>query len=171
MRMTKCIATMLAAALPAFAATASEGVFLHENPPRALLVEHAELLVEDDTSGKAKAFLTIWNGTDGEMRLTSVSSETFRSVSALSPLSSDGRSELRRPEDFLPIPAHAELRMQPNGILLLLDNPVPDGKANQDERLTLTFDDGTKLEVSAKTVNSRNDLVRHHHGQADVDPR
>ena len=170
MRMTTCVATMLAAVLPAFAAIASDEVSLHENPPRVLLVEHAELLVEDDASGKAKAFLTIWNGTDGEMRLTSVASETFRSVSALSPTSSDSRSGLRRPEDFLPIPAHAELRMQPNGIRLLLDDPISDGKASQGERLTLIFDDGTNLEVTADIINSSGKLVRHHHGQAEAEP-
>ncbi|MFC6448364.1 copper chaperone PCu(A)C [Shinella zoogloeoides] len=170
MRMIACAATMFATTLPAFAAGASDDLSLHDNPPRALLVEHAELLVVDQPSGQTKGFLTIWNGTDGEMRLSSVASETFRSVSTLSSQPADDVSQQRRFEDFVPIPAHAELRMQPNGIRLLLGDPVSDMTGRQADRLTLMFDDGTKLEVIAKIVSSRDELVRHHHGQVEADP-
>lgn len=170
MRMIACAATMFAATLPAFAAGALEDSSLHDNPPRALLIEHAELLIMDYRSGQAKGFLTIWNGTDGEMRLSSVASETFRSVSTMSSQSGGDVSQQRRFEDFVPIPAHAELRMQLNGIWLLLSDPVSDMKGRQTERFSLTFDDGTKLEVAAEIVNSPDELVRHHHGQAEADP-
>lgn len=106
------LAITVAVTLSAFAAaSASADSSLHGNPPRALLIEHAELLILDDRSGQARRFLTIWNGTDGEVRLSSIASETFRSVTTVSSQSSDGLSRQRRFQDFVPIPAHAELRM------------------------------------------------------------
>lgn len=152
------------------AVQALDGSSLHDNPPSALLVEHAELLLADDAKGGAKGFLTIWNGTDGEMRLTAIASESFQSVSTLSSQPIGSNSAARRTEEFVPIPAHAELRMQPNGIRILLGEPAFDIRKNKTERLTLTFDDGTTLEVIADIVNASSQLIKHHHGQADVDP-
>lgn len=169
MRMTTRVATMLAVGLSAFATRASTASALHENPPRALLVEHAEILVADDMSGNAKGFLTIWNGTEGEMRFTSVASETFRSVSTVSS-EPNGVSQQRRFEEFVPIPAHAESRMQPNGIRLVLREPVSALTGRQADRLKLRFDDGTTLEVDATIINSRDQLARHHHGETELDP-
>jgi len=158
-------------AMLAFASSASSASTAHDNPPRALIVEHAELLVADGPKGMAKAFLTIWNGTDSEVRLSSISSATFRSVLTVSSQFDADVSRQRRLEDFVPIPSHAELRMQPNGVRLVLSEPTSEIKGGQSEPLTLTFDDGTKLEVVAKVVSSRNELVAHHHGQAETDPR
>lgn len=169
MRMTIRVATMLVVGLSAFATRASKDSALHENPPGALLVEHAEILVADDMSGKAKGFLTIWNGTEGEKRFTSVASETFQSVSTLSS-EPNGVTQQPRFEELVPIPAHAELRMQPNGIRLLLREPISDLMGRKADRLKLTFDDGTTLEVSATIVNSRDQLARHHHGETEADP-
>lgn len=170
MRVIICIITMLAAVLPAHGASPFDNSPMHENPPRALLVEHAELLITDETGGKAEAFLTIWNGTSDEVRLASVTSETFRSVSTSSSQSNDQIAQQRRFEEFIPIPSHAELRMQPNGIRLILVDPLSPGNGRRTERLTLSFDDGTKLDVNAAIVTSPAKLVRHHHGQAELEP-
>lgn len=170
MRMIIRLAGLCAVALPAFASNASAASTAHDNPPRTLLVEHAELLVVDGPKGQAKAFLTIWNGTDSEVRLSSISSATFRSVLTVSSQLDNGLSQQRRLEDFVAIPSHAELRMQPNGIQLVLSEPISEIKGRQSEPLTLTFDDGKRMEVVAKVVNSRNELVAHHHGQTETDP-
>jgi|UPI0006827D0E copper(I)-binding protein len=164
MRLKMVAAGVLVSLSPTLPADAATGRFPHENPPASLVVEHAELLVADAASGRAEGFLTIWNGTSVEKRLIGVASEAFRSVAVLP--SPEG---MVAAEEFVPIPAHAELRMKPTGLRLLLADRVT-GEAPPSYRLTLTFEDGTRLAVTAAVVRAQAELTRHHHGQADPGP-
>lgn len=168
MRLKMVAAGVLFSLSPPLLAHATTGRSPHENPPASLVVEHAELVVTDDAPTQAEGFLTIWNGTSEEKRLIRIASETFRSVAVL-PSSEGVMASSSGAEEFLPIPAHAELRMKPTGLRLLLADPVT-GEAPPSYRLTLTFEDGTRLDVTADVVRAQAELTRHHHGQADPRP-
>ncbi|MEP1978679.1 copper chaperone PCu(A)C [Hyphomonas sp.] len=157
------VAAMMFAVLPA---QASDGAVDHLNPPQTLTVEHAELLIPDDDA--AEAYLTIWNGSQTQVSLTSVRSELFGRVTIVQTEFSSGKTRELPADRVLPIPGHAELSMRWNGVRLRLDQPASLPPDRTRSSLTLVFESGTELEVEADVVRSRNLLTRHRHGEGDL---
>ncbi len=166
------IVRSLSILVPAFtalgAAAGASGLPLdHANPPRMVSVEHAEILMPAADDGVAKAFLIIWNGTETQTSLASVKSDAFASATIMRTLfTSDGNAA--EPVDGpLAIPAHAELQMRAGGIHMILADPRAAITESDSLRLTLVFDDGRELEVSARVVPAPDLLTRHRHGGDD----
>jgi copper(I)-binding protein len=147
---------------------ASNAVQDHGKPPPILTVEHAEILVADNEDDSAEGYLTIWNGTNQQISLEAIRSDAFGKISILRTEMSSGRTSTGPVEGIVPVPGHAELTMRPSGIRLLLEDPLPRTDWLADSRLTLVFEGGQELEVTANVVQSRDQLTVHHHGQGDV---
>lgn len=149
--------------------TASDGPLDHTNPPQLLTVEHAEILAPGRDGVTAEGYLTIWNGTNQQVSLESIRSDAFGRISILRTELGAGPSKVLPVEGVLPVPGHAELTMRVNGIRLLLEEPLSQGdELTGSSRLTLVFDGGQKLEVTADIVRSGDRITIHHHGQGDV---
>lgn len=163
------ITASVAVFLPALAG-ASEGLPDHRNPPQDLNVEHAEILVSGRDGDAADGYLTVWNGTTVQAVLVEVRSNAFGRVSMLRTEFSEGEPISKQVEGGLSVPGHAELRMRPGGIRLQLQEPLTRSEPLSGDRLTLVFDGGLELEVVADVVFTQDRLVRHRHGEADVEP-
>lgn len=148
------------------AAEASGQPLDHANPPRTLMVEHAEIVIADPEGSPARGFLTIWNGTDTPAYLASVRSDAFESITIMrTPFTSS--DDTVEPVSGLAIPAHAELQMREGGIHLLLAGSASPIDQSAAERLTLTFGDGREVEVPAVVVPRPDLLTNHRHGEGD----
>lgn len=140
----------------------------HANPPPMVSVEHAEILMPTADDSAAKAFLIIWNGTETQTSLASVKSNAFASATIMRTIfTSEGNAAEPVNGGPLAIPAHAELQMRAGGIHMILADPRAAITQSDSLRLTLVFDDGRELEVSARVVPAPELLTRHRHGDDD----
>ncbi|WP_337918624.1 copper chaperone PCu(A)C [Pseudaminobacter soli (ex Zhang et al. 2022)] len=154
-----------------FAATpleASDGPLDHANPPKFLTVEHAEILVPGRDDAIAEGYLTIWNGTNQQVSLASIRSDAFGRISVVRSAFGSGPSAAMPVEGILPVPGHAELTMRASGVRLLLEEPLSRLDGLADSRLTLVFEGGQELKVTADIIRSRDQLTIHHHGLGDT---
>lgn len=142
----------------------------HANSPQDLAVEHAELLIPGRDGVAAEGYLTIWNGTTSQTGLVEIRSDAFGRVSILRTEFREGEPEALPVEGVLPIPGHAELRMRPDGIRLMMTEPITASVQGVDSRLMLVFEGGVERAVLADVVSTRAALTRHHHGDGDVGP-
>lgn len=131
-------------------------------------MEHAELLIPGRDGAAAEGYLTIWNGTTSQTGLVEVRSDAFGRVSILRTEFREGDPKALPVEGVLPIPGHAELRMRPDGIRLMMTEPTTASAQRIDSRLTLVFEGGLERAVVADVVSTRAALTRHHHGDGDV---
>lgn len=144
---------------------ASDEVRDHAISPSSLTVEHAEILMKDNDNTRAEGYLTIWNGTNRQIRLESIQSDAFGRISILRTELNSGQISAGAVNEIVPVPGRAELTMRPSGIRLLLEEPLPRTGGLADSRFTLTFEDGRELVVAVTAVQSRDQLAVHHHGQ------
>lgn len=147
------------------AVQASDGPIDHINPPTELVVEHAELSMAGSDGEKVEGYVTIWNGTAIQASLASVESEAFGTIVILQTDFRTGETSVA--PGILQIPGHAELSMRRGGIRLALKNPVTPLDMLDDARLTLVFDDGKELEVTATIIRDGRTPTVHHHGEGD----
>lgn len=162
-----------AAAFSILAVTAAKGSDNqpdHANSSQDLAVEHAELLIPGRDGAAAEGYLTIWNGTTSQKDLLEVRSDAFGRVAILRTKFREGEPQALQVEGVLPIPGHAELRMLPDGIRLMMTKPIAGSAERIDSRLTLVFEGGLERDVVADVVATRAQLTRHHHGDGDVEP-
>ncbi len=146
----------------------SDGRVDHANPPQILTVEHAEVLISDDEGVSAEGYLTIWNGTGQQVSLESIRSDAFAKISIVRTEISSDLSNVGPVEGIVPVPGHAELTMRPNGTRLLLEEPVARPDPMAASSFVLVFEGGQEMVVAADTLQSRQQLTIHHHGQGDV---
>lgn len=161
--------------LSAVPAKATDGTLDHLTPPQLLTVEHAEILLPDDSGDVAEGYLTIWNGTQMQVALASVQSELFARVAIVRTEFNSGDTNELPSGSVLPIPGHAELSMRSNGIRLRMEEPVwtLGDQATGDQAksgLTLVFESGDELIVEAEVIRSRDLLTRHRHAEGDINP-
>ena len=156
---------IVAVVVASFSATASAGPIDHINPPAELVVEHAELALAGLDGGKVEGYVTIWNGTAVQASLASIESEAFGTVVILQTDFRTGETSVA--PGIVQIPGHAELSMRRGGIRLALKNPVTPLDMLDDARLTLVFDDGKELEVTATIIRAGGMLTVHRHGEGD----
>lgn len=147
------------------AVQASDGPIDHINPPMELVVEHAELSMAGSDGDKVEGYMTIWNGTAVQASLASVESEAFGTIVILQTDFRTGETSVA--PGIVQIPGHAELSMRRGGIHLALKNPVTPLNMLDDARLTLVFDDGRELEVTATIIRDGGMLTVHRHGEGD----
>jgi copper(I)-binding protein len=144
---------------------ASDGPVDHINPPKELIVEHAELSIAGSDGEKVEGFVTIWNGTAVQASLASIESEAFGTIVIKQ---TDFRTgETSEAPGIVQIPGHAELSMRPGGIRLALKNPITPLDVLDDVRLTLVFEDGKELKVTATIIGDGEMPTVHHHGEDD----
>ncbi|WP_085462508.1 hypothetical protein [Mesorhizobium australicum] len=110
--MNQSLLAVIAFALPLSAvfAKAADGTFDHLTPPQLLTVEHAEILVPDDSSDAAEGYLTIWNGTQMQVALASVRSELFGRVTIVRTEFNSGDTNELPSGSVLPIPGMQSCR-------------------------------------------------------------
>lgn len=147
------------------AVQASDGSVDHINPPAELVVEHAELSLAGSEGDKVEGYMTIWNGTAVQASLASIESEAFGTVVILQTDFRTGETSVA--PGIVQIPGHAELSMRRGGIRLALKNPVTPLDMLDDARLTLVFDDGKELEVTATIIRDGEIPTVHRHGEGD----
>lgn len=152
------------------AASGSDNRPDHANSSQDLAVEHAELLIPGRNGAAAEGYLTIWNGTASQTGLVEVRSDAFGRVSILRTEFREGEPEALSVEGVLPIPGHAELRMRPDGIRLMMTDPITSSAQRINSRLTLVFEGGLVRSVVADVVSTRAALAKHHHGYGDIGP-
>jgi hypothetical protein len=58
--------------------------------------------------------------------------------------------------------------MRPNGTRLLLEEPVARSDPMTASSFVLVFEGGQEMVVAADTLQNREQLTIHHHGQGDV---
>ncbi|WP_127524507.1 copper chaperone PCu(A)C [Mesorhizobium sp. Z1-4] len=146
---------------------ATEGPPTHGAGPDELSVEHAEIVLP--TSGKSQltGYLTIWNGKRVQANLVSVESPIFESVALYNMEQDGGIARKRRVEGILPIPGNAELLMRPGGVHLLLTQPIQALSSEEAVELTLVFDSGKRIAVTATILAAGTSVTDHHHGNGD----
>ncbi|WP_336072106.1 copper chaperone PCu(A)C [Nitratireductor rhodophyticola] len=147
---------------------ASDGAVVHANPPQRLTVEHAEVLMSDDKGDRAEGYLTIWNGTGQQVGLEAIRSDAFAKISIVRSEIGSDMPDVRPVEGIVPVPGHAELTMRPNGTRLLLEEPVARSDPMTASSFVLVFEGGQEMVVAADTLQNREQLTIHHHGQGDV---
>jgi copper(I)-binding protein len=144
---------------------ASGGPVDHINPPTELVVEHAELAMAGSDGDQVEGYVTIWNGTNVQASLASIESEAFGTIKILQTDFRTGETSVAA--GIVQIPGHAELTMRRGGIRLALKNPVTPLDILDDARLTLVFDDGKELEVTATIIRDGGTPTVHRHGEGD----
>lgn len=131
-----------------------------------LFIEHAEVILPDDNTNEAKAFLIIWNGTRQSARIVSIKKQNgivrlIRNTKGL-----DGTiltSELSIPRT---IPARSELMMRDDGIYLYVS--ANDSKGNSDSySFSVEFEDGTVITSEATILTPGSKPTDHHHALYD----
>ena len=126
----------------------------HVGSALAIVVEHAEILLSSAKGDYAEGYLAIWNGTQIQANLTSVTSDIF------------GRSEIYR-NAFGKVEAIQGGVFIPGHHLVLKEATLPLDRIG-DVTLKLDFEDGTRLSVPARIVRSGDDLTDHRHGEGDT---
>jgi copper(I)-binding protein len=155
MTRTKRHSLLLAAALfaPLSSAGASEALHILDPYVRAV---PAGL---DQTA----AYLTLRNGGQKNLTLTQAASPAARAIE-LHTVVDEGGLKKMRPVPKIDIPAGGEVRLQPGGLHIMLIGlraPLTEGAS---VALTLTFQDGSRREVSAPVRAIGSTLPMMHHG-------
>ena len=119
------------------------------------------------------AYVTIFNGTDSEVRLASVDAGISDEVSLHETVEENGvMSMVEQPEGF-PIPAQATLEMKPGGKHIMFMGLNQELKEGESRKLVLNFADGTSLPVELPVVsiaampmggNAHDDAMGSEHG-------
>lgn len=100
----------------------------------------------------AAAYVTLFNGTDGEMRLASVDAGISDQVGLHETVEENGvMSMVEQPEGF-PIPAQGTLEMKPGGKHIMFMGLKQELKEGESLKLVLNFADGTSLPVDLPVV-------------------
>lgn len=158
-------------ALAAFAlATMVEGAAggeSHASNINEIVVEHAEIVLAPPGAMMMAGYLAIWNGTRTQTDLRSVESDTFGSVSIHRTIIAGDVARMRPIEGPLPIPGQSELLMKRGGIHLMLSDPTRPLAEGDAVVMTLVFDDGRRVEASARLLPPGKNATDHHHGEAD----
>ena len=128
-------------------------------------IEHAEIVLAPRGS-KMAGYLTIWNGTQNPIDLAKVESDAFQSISLHNTEIVDGVARMR-PLDGIPIPGHAELVMQREGIHMMLDGSKTELEPGEAIDLVLTFHDGTQVSIAATILPTGAKPIHHDHGEDD----
>jgi copper(I)-binding protein len=124
----------------------------------------------------AAAYVTIFNGTDSEVRLASVDAGISDEVSLHETVEENGvMSMVEQPEGF-PIPAQGTLAMKPGGKHIMFMGLNQELKEGESLELVLNFADGTSLPVELPVVSiaampmadhAHDDAMGGEHGGAD----
>ena len=139
------VAAALALTLAACGSTSSTGAVDTTAPG----VTAAEAWVKAVDSGMTAAFLTLTNSTDKDLTLVKASTPAAGMVELHEMAMKDGQMVMQPKAGGIPVKAGSSAVLEPGGdhiMLMQLAGPV---KVGDDVELTLTFDDGTTLEVTA----------------------
>lgn len=99
------------------------------------------------------AYVTLFNGTDSEVRLASVDAGISDEVSLHETVEENGvMSMVEQPEGF-PIPAQGTLEMKPGGKHIMFMGLNQELKEGESLKLVLNFADGTSLPVDLPVVS------------------
>jgi len=112
-------------------------------------VTAADAWVKAVDSGMTAAFLTLTNSTDKDVTLVKASTPAAGMVELHEMAMQDGEMVMQPKAGGIPVKAGGSATLEPGGdhiMLMELTGPV---KVGDDVALTLTFDDGTTLEVTA----------------------
>lgn len=100
-------------------------------------------------TGMTAAFLTLTNSTGTDVALTAVSTPAAGKVELHEMAMEDGQMVMRPKEGGIAVKAGGTAVLEPGGDHLMLMELTGPVKVGDDVALTLTFDDGTTLEVTA----------------------
>jgi len=143
------------------------GAESHARQSLEIVVEHAEIVLAPPGAMMMAGYLAIWNGTQTQVDLRSVESDTFGSVSIHRTLVSGDVARMRPVEGPLPIPGQSELLMKRGGIHLMLADPMRPLTEGDAVAMTLVFEDGRRVEASAQLFAPGTKTTDHHHGGVD----
>ena len=100
----------------------------------------------------AAAYVTLFNGTDGEMRLASVDAGISDQVGLHETVEENGVMSMLEQPDGFPIPAQGTLEMKPGGKHIMFMGLKQELKEGESLKLVLNFADGTSLPVELPVV-------------------
>lgn len=136
-----------------------------------LAIEHAQIVLPPPSSGMAAGYLTIFNGTDRQVALASVTTPAFGEVSLHNTETEDGVVRMRSAIGSVRIPQSSELVMHPGGFHLMLMEPQGKLYPNQWVTLEVAFRDGSTRSIEADLLAFGERPVDHHHGEEEAADR
>ncbi len=158
--MVGCLAGVPGFASPLLASQKAD----HEIAFKTLTIEHAEV-IRGMKGMPDVAYLTIFNGSISDKRLTRVSIPGYKNVILMQRM--DGGSTARPTplaQAFVAIPKHAELFMGPDTLFFELE-AVPGFPLSAS--IQAEFEDGSRLVASLTIREPGSKRTDHHHGYGD----
>lgn len=147
-------------------ASAIGSAALHLKDYDDVVVEHAEL-VASENGVPDLAYLTIYNGSEKDMAITSISVEGYASATLMQ--KNAGIQEFARTaldETYLIIPSRAELDMGRDTMFVALSRS---GRLARALDLTIKFADGTMHTVPLSVLSPGVAETSHHHAAAELE--
>lgn len=132
-----------------------------------LTIEHAEIVLSPSPAGMAAGYLTVFNGTDEEVALESVTTSSFDDVSLHRTETEEGIVRMRPVGGPVRIPQGTEFVMTPGGFHLMLMEPVGEMAPGESISLEVDFAESSTLSVDATFLAFGERPVDHHHGEND----
>ncbi len=108
------------------------------------------------------AYLQLHNHDDKTRTLVSVESPAFKRVELHRSEEKEGMATMTRVAKII-IAAHGKVAFEPGSLHIMLIDPVTPLKAGDKVKLTLRFDDGSSLNISADVRRSGASDKAHHH--------
>jgi len=108
-------------------------------------------------------YVEIINNGNKDVQLVDVSSKGFSKVELHETILNNGLSKMQQ-QDQINIPAGSSVELKPEGMHMMLFNPVAALKAGQHVQLELHFNDGKKqlVDFSVRKVTGGTDHSHHH---------
>ncbi len=140
---------------------------IHGVAGTAISVEHAEIVTRPD--GRATAYFVVWNGTPKQMNLLAIESRDFPAASMRRMEFAEGVARMRV-ADFLSIPGHTEIVMQPGGVHVMLSEPARKFSGTDTIPVDFVFEGGVRISAKATVLSDGASLTDHKHVAAAANP-
>lgn len=137
------------------------------NPPHARAAGNIEITDAWIPEGPPVAavlagYMTLNNHGKDTVRLIAVASPDFATIEIHQTVTEGNMSRMRQLDELV-LYANDDVQLLPGGIHLMLIKPQRRLRSGDEVRLTLTFDDGTQIEVPVAIKQAAEDAAGQHH--------